>query len=67
LTVGRNPLSPVWSGSSAVTEPANIGCVLQRQGAVVILVSSAVLAVHWPGLSEIHPHPTPEKVIYTLG
>jgi hypothetical protein len=32
----------------------------------VILVSSAVLAADWPGLSEIHPHPTPEKVIYTL-
>jgi hypothetical protein len=29
----------------------------------VILVSSAVLTAHCHGLSEIHPHPTPEKVI----
>jgi hypothetical protein len=33
----------------------------------VILVSSAVLAADCPGLSETHPHHTPEKVIYTLG
>jgi hypothetical protein len=33
----------------------------------VILVSPAVLAAHCPGSSEIHPHPTPEKVIYRLG
>jgi hypothetical protein len=31
------------------------------------LMSSAVLAAHCPGLSGIHPQPTPQKLIYTPG